>query len=506
LEVNRPLIAALLVGSIPVNAVLFRILGPRRAALIAIIGGYVVLPSVFLDQPFPGWIGFGKPNAIAAGLVLGIICFDRAALWRARPRWHDLPMLAFVLYPLTGFFNDGRLAPWDVADMIYHRATGWLVPYATGRLYFGDDEGTRQIGLGIVLGALLLVPVCAFETIMGPSWYLNGLIYGIPYHEAMVARLGGWRPEGFFGNGLELATWMALGGVMAFWLAIGRSWPSRWGPSWLPTLVLVLTAAACRGIYGYLSLGLGLIAAASTRTLRTRWVLVALALIAPVYLTLRLSGTWSARTLPELAGFTGRAGTLEWRIEAEDVVMRPVLARHPALGFGVHLWHASVVHETITHWPDGAWLSTLWEVGLVGLALSLAALHLFPSGLALARPPGRPSALGASAPAWGLVLFSILHMTDSLHNASRLLPTALIAGALVGRARNRPANRPAYPGFPPAARPAKTNRLGPNLVRLAIVLLLLATPEIFDAAWRLWTGPAPAQKAQPLAEPGRNNR
>jgi hypothetical protein len=467
LEVDRSLIRAVLIGSIPLIALLVRTLGPRRAALIAILGGYLFLPNVFL-QLVPGRIGFGKPDAIAAGLVLGIVVFDRAALGRARLRWLDLPMLAWVLYPLAGFLTEGRFAPWDVAEMIYRRTTGSLVPYAAGRLYFGDDEGTRSIGVGIVLAALVMVPVCAFETIMGPEWYLNGLIYGIPYRAEMVARLGGWRPEGFLGNGIELATWMAMGGALAFWLAIGdRAWPSRWGPSWWPPLVLVLTVAACRGLYGYVALGLGLAAAVLTRTLRTRWVLVALALVAPAYMALRISGTWSAGSLPGLVEFAGKASSIGFRIAAEDAVMRSVLARHPTLGYGVHIWNAPVVHETITTWPDGAWLLTLWEGGLVGLALSLAAIHLFPAGLALARPPGRPRPWEAGAAAWGLVLVSILHMTDSLHNPSPFLPTALIAGALAGRSLSRTKDRTYHIGPRPASRPATASRLGPGLVRLA---------------------------------------
>ena len=519
MEVNRSLIAAILAGWIPAVAVLFRLLGPRRATLIAILGGYLFLPSLFLEWPIPGAIGFGKPHAIGLGLVLGILCCDRSSLWRARPRWLDLPMVAFAISPLLGFLTGGRLAPWDVADTIFQRTTGWLVPYATGRLYFGDDEGARRIGVGVVVGALLMVPVCAFEAVLGPSWYLNGLFYGIPYREGMVARLGGWRPEGFLGNGIELATWMALGAVSASWLWGGGAWRPRRGPSWWPSLVLFLAAAACRGIYGYLTLGLGLAAALTTQALRTRWVLVALALLAPTYMTLRLGGLWDARSLPKLAGFTGRAGSVGFRIEAEDAVMKPVLARHPALGFGVPIWHAGVVRETLTRWPDGAWLSTLWEGGLLGLALSVGAMHLFPSGLALARPSSRPSRRDASSPAWGLVLFSILNMTDSLHNPSRLVPTALIAGALVGRALARPERRSGRTGTfpeylrptiaPPSRReatPTPANRPGPNLIRLAVALLLLATPEILDAAWRLWSGRAAPEVSRPSGGPIRDDR
>jgi hypothetical protein len=508
LEVHQSLIRAVLIGSIPLIALLVRILGPRRAALCAILGGYVFLPKVFLDF-IPGRIGFGKPDAIAAGLVLGIVGFDRAALGRARLRWIDLPMLAWVLYPLTGFLTESRLVPWDVAEMIYRRTTGSLVPYAAGRLYFGDDEGTRSIGVGVVLAALVLVPVCWFEALMGPEWYLNGLIYGIPYQEGLVTRAWGWRPEGFLGNGIELANWMAMGGGLAFWLAIGdRAWPSRWGPSWWPPLVLVLTVAACRGLYGYVFLGVGLAAAGLTRTLRTRWILVALALVAPVYMALRVTGTWSARNLPRLVEVVGKTESIGFRIAAEDAVMRSVLARHPALGFGVHIWNVSVVHETFTNWPDGAWLATLWEGGLVGLALALAAIHLFPAGLALARPPGRPRPWEAGSAAWGLVLGSILHMTDSLHNPAPFLPTALIAGALAGRSLSPTKNRTYHTDYRPASKPATANRLGPGLVRLALVLLVLATPEILDAAWRFWTGPAPAPapESRPSTEPSPNNR
>jgi hypothetical protein len=504
LEVHQALIRAALVGSIPLIALLVRILGPHRAVLCAILGGYVFLPNVFLPL-VPGRIGFGKPDAIAAGLVLGIVGFDRAALGRVRLRWLDLPMLAWVLYPLAGFLTEGRHVPWDVAEMIYRRTTAALVPYAAGRLYFGDDAGTRSVGVGIVLSALVLVPVCWFETVVGPEWYLNGLIYGIPYRAEMVERLGGWRPEGFLGNGIELANWMAMGGSLAFWLAIGdRAWPSRWGPSWWPPLVLVLTVAACRGLYGYVVLGLGLAAAVLTRTLRTRWVLVAMALVAPVYMALRVTGIWSAQILPRLVEFAGKSGSIGFRVAAEDAVMRSVLARHPALGYGVHIWSAPVVHETITTWPDGAWLITLWEGGLVGLALSLAALHLFPAGLALARPMGRPRPWEAGSAAWGLVLVSILHMTDSLHNPAPFLPTALIAGALAGRSLSRTRDWTYHLGPRFESEPSTANRLGPGLVRLAVVLLVLATPEILDAAWRFWTGQAPAPRA--LTDPGRNNR
>ena len=50
----------------------------------------------------------------------------------------------------------------------------------------------------------------------------------------MVDRLGGWRPEGFLGNGLELAAWMALTTVMAAWLWLRGPGGPFGLPSWPP--------------------------------------------------------------------------------------------------------------------------------------------------------------------------------------------------------------------------------------------------------------------------------
>jgi hypothetical protein len=513
LEDQWPRVLAALVGWVLLVWLLFRWLGPRRATLVAVIGGYAVLPSVYLETPLPGPIGFGKPDAIAIGLVLGIVCFDRSTLRRARPHRLDLPMLLFAAYPLTGFLTDGRAAPGDIADMIVQRGLGWLVPYVAARLYFSDGEGARRIGIAVVVAALLLVPVAAFETVMGPHWYLGGLIYGLRYQPTMVERLGGWRPEGFFGNGIHFATWMALGAVTSFWLWIGGAWRPRRGPSWWPTLVLVLASIACRGIYGYVTLGLGLASASLTRGLRTRGVLVALALVAPIYIGVRASGLWDASSLARLSAFTGRASSVGFRVQAEDSVMASVLSTHPALGFGVHIWHFEAVRATFTHWPDGWWLCTLWESGLAGLVLLLLAIHLLPAGLALSRPRGRPDRREAGSPSWGLALFTILFLIDGLHNQSPLIPAALVAGALTGQAVRRlrapndgPARGDAEQGsrtysFHRDPRPTGTPAGNPfvrNMLRLLFVLLLLATPELLDAATRFFRDRPDAPSDHPI--------
>jgi len=156
-------------------------------------------------------------------------------------------------------------------------------------------------------------------------------------------------------------------------------------------------------------------------------VLVGLAAIPIAYMAARASGLWDGGILVKMAGPTGRAGTVLFRLQAEDQIIRRVLDRNPAFGFGNYVWHGQ-----LGAWPDGSWLHVLWMGGLVGLGLQLIALHVLPAALALSKPLGRPDQRQATSPAWGLAAWCILLMVDSLHNTSYFTPSALIVGTLVG--------------------------------------------------------------------------
>jgi len=436
---------SIMFGWLTVVVALYRLLGPRLATLAAVLGGCLFLVNVQVETPLPLRIQVLKNTVTGAGILLGVLVFDRQALRGARPRWSDAPMIAYAVLPMFGLLSAGWVGASDAVDEVLQRTLCWVVPYGAGRLYFGGDDGPRAVGAGVVVATLCLVPVCLFETIMGPRWYLSGLVYGTHFVPFMVERLGGWRPEGFFNDGIALATWMALGSSVAFWMWLGRGWRLGRSPAWLPPAVLVATTIACRGVYGYIGLAIGLVATLLTQMLRTRWVICAVALIAPVYIALRVSGQWDARALVAAGErlVPGRGGTVLVRLESEDQVIVQVLGRNSVLGFGNHMWNPGEVHATFkAHWPDGWWLKVFWGGGALGLAAHLAALHLVPIGLALSRPPGRPDREEAGATAWGLALFSAVYMIDSLHNASQFMPAVLAAGSIVGWSLDRRPGRP----------------------------------------------------------------
>ncbi len=112
-----------------------------------------------------------------------------------------------------------------------------------------------------VNGGLLYVPLCIFEAVMGPRWYLAGLLYGQSPHMRMINRLGGYRPEVFLTQGIEVSTWMAMATVLAVWLAFCREGWSPWSPKvprWAPAVVLLARPRGCAvSVYGYIDLAVG---------------------------------------------------------------------------------------------------------------------------------------------------------------------------------------------------------------------------------------------------------
>jgi len=470
-------------------AVLFRAVGPRRASLVAILGGLVLLPRVgMMVGPAP----FDKRTATGLGLILGVLLFDRRALRGARARWLDLPMAAFALAPLIGLATGGPAATADVVDLAIQRGLGWIVPYIIGRLYFGDAEGARSVAVAAVSAGLVNIPICLYEEAAGPARYLSGLLYGTPYMAGMVDRLGGYRPEGFFSSGLELASWMALTSTLATWLWLGGRWRPRRIPAWLPALALIATTLSCRGVYGYLLLAVGVATAWLTGFLRTRWLVVALLILPVAYIAARTSGAWDGRLLARGADLTGRESTVGFRLAAEDELIRRVMGRDLVFGFGNYVWHSEGLR-----WPDGQWLHLLWNGGLVGLAASTGALYLVPAALALAHPRGRPGRSEALSTAWGLALWCSLHALDGLHNNGHLTPTALIGGSLVGLYLTR---RSAPKPDAPAGRREVADPPRPNFALIATIALLVAI-EVLGCQSR---GPANDEgKVQPGVGPPR---
>ena len=499
---------------VAVVPLLFRLLGPRRGALVAVVGGYLFLPYLEGPRLVPetalGTIGklklqgFGlipvtKLAATGLGLWLGVLIFDRESLRRFRPHWLDVAMVVFVGLPVVSMVANG-CEGWDSSvNQVFERLSCWASPYFVGRLYFGNGDGVRRIAAALVNGGLLYVPLCLFEILMGPRWYLAGLLYGQPPHMNMVNRLGGSRPEVFLTQGIEVSSWMAMATVLAVWLAFCRE---GWSPTiprvprWAPAVVLLLTTALCRGVYGYLDLAVGLVVAGLMQVSRSRWPLVALLIVAPMYTYARISERWDGHQLVALAGYAGRSDTVEYRLRAESQYIAKVKEHNQTWGFGgldsgIYDWWAKA-HL----WPDGWWVHIFREGGVIGLSAFSVALFLVPVGVAAFGLPARTIRRSPISPAWGLALFVALHGFDLMQNRPLIGPSGLIGGSLVGLVLlGRASTRKEQPG----SIPSDTVR---DLTRFAVVMAVLATPELLQlvtGTGRSQVEPPPSPKSPEVA-------
>jgi len=413
---------ALLVGCVPIIVALCRAIGPGRATRYAILGVYLLMPRYDPDEKLFGIFTFDKLTVAGLSLLIGVLFFDRKTLSRARPHWVDLPMLLYSISPLLGLLGGARADVTGAIDQSWRNFAEWGIPYALGRLYYADAEGPRRIAIAIVLGACCYIPFCFYEMVMGKGWYLRPLLFKIAYYEPSF-RLGGWRPEVMMTSGIELVTWMALSTVLAFWLwACRERWRARYLPAWLPPIALLLTTIACRGIYGYVLVALGLAAIALLLLTRSRWVLAPLLVGPLLYMGLRASGAWDGQELIQIAAFVGdrEASSVGFRIEKfEDPFLKEYRDHNLAFGLG-GLYMDS--------YADGWWLMLLMRGGLVTVAAHYVSF-LLPAALVLFRKSSRSPSASVEM---GLALFIILHMVDSLHNASPVAVTTLAGGALAG--------------------------------------------------------------------------
>jgi hypothetical protein len=491
---------------LPAALVLARVVGPRRAAMVAILGGYLFLPRGVRWEVL-GPISIEKRTIPGLAALLIVLAFDRRTLSRLRPSWLDLPMIALVIAPMLGAAAR-RFATFGVSvDQSWMNLTGWAIPYMIGRLYYDDADGPRRMAGSIAIGGLLYVPICWFETSAGPGWYLSGLLYGTSFYEGMVERLGGFRPEGFLGNGIEVAAWMALTTVAASWLCLSRS---GWRPFGLPpwtsavaAVVLGLTTLACRGVYGYSVLAIGLTATCLTLAMNTRLFLMALVLVAPAYIVARTSGAWDGREMREWAQKTGRSASLSMRLEQEADVLKNAPETGLVFGRG----------GPFPDWGiDSWWAGALKNEGIVGV-ITLYSAFLIPAGLVIFGPPRRFPPRSVSV---GLAMLVVLHMIHNLHNGPLIVSTQMINGTLVAAFLTRrpgPTSRarrdePA----PPRNRIADNRGPGRTLpVALGATLVVLAVVEVLGRLSRTpWVGQGPpphhslldeAKPARP-AQPG----
>jgi tetratricopeptide (TPR) repeat protein len=421
-----------LFGWVPVVILLFALLPARKAATVAELGAWLLLPPIGLL--LPGLPDYSKTTAAVVGIVLGTLFFNLQGLLAFRPRWYDLPM---VLWCLTGVFSSvhNGLGIYDGLSNSVSQFVFWGLPYFIGRLYFNNLEGQRIFTVGIVIAGLLCILPCLWEIRMSPQ--LQRHVYGI--EEGVAMRLGGFRPQLFFRHGLELGLWMSTAALSAWWLwrcgVIKRIRGIQFGAFLLPALMV--TTVLCRSTGALAILVLGLMVLWLTTRFNTKFFLAGILALGPLYVAVRIPNLWSGQHLVDFFKHTvsaERAKSLADRLNAENLLVAKAIEQ-PIFGWGG--WDRSAVYTDDDYRdaahavpPDGLWIAVLGPKGFVGLILLYIASGL-PVALFLRRFPVRLWSDPRVAPATLVATLVGLSLVDNLFNGSVSVALVTLAGGLI---------------------------------------------------------------------------
>ncbi|MEX2217572.1 MAG: hypothetical protein WD749_02335 [Phycisphaerales bacterium] len=429
---NLPVTIALL-GWIPVVFGLFVLLPARRAVVVSFVTGALFLPVGGFS--LPGLPDYTRATATPMLCLAAVFLFDGTRLVRFRPSLLDLPMLAFCTVPLASSLTSFGIGPkglYDGASAVVHSTIVWGVPYFIGRLYLDDLAAHKGLAVGMLVGALIYVPLCLFEIRMSPQ--LHYMLYGYhPHSFVQHMRQDGYRPMVFMGHGLAVGLWMAvcsLIGVWLWWTGAVRTLLNV--PLRFSVPVLLVTLVLCKAIGVLLILAVAGGALFAAKWLRMRTALAVLALVPLLYIADRMAGSPATRQFIAVAAAISpdRASSLETRIVNEEALAARALQR-PVFGWAG--WGDSRVKDeegndvSIT---DGLWVIFLGINGVVGLG-ALLGWHLLPP-LAVIRRVA-PGGLGSAAAAPALALSVVLLMVaiDALPNSPHNPVYTMISGGLV---------------------------------------------------------------------------
>lgn len=422
------LIFVALVGWIPVCLTLFVVLPARQATIASVIGAWLFLPPVSI--PIALLPDYDKSMAAVVGIILATLIFQPHRLLSFRPHWFDLPILIWCLCPIASSLSND-LGLYDGLSASLATTVRWGLPYLIGRLYFGDQEGLRDLTIGIVIGGLLYVLPCIYEIRMSPM--LQVKIYGTGGWEGM--RMGGYRPKVFFATGLELGMWMTAVSLTTVWLWKSRSL-TRIGAYPVGSMIMPLlvgTTIMCRSTGALLLMLSGLSTLWLCTRFNAKFFMWALLLVAPVYYTVRIPNYWTGKEFTDLIGPVlgeERVASFEYRLRNENLLARKAMER-PTWGWGGwgrnRVYDASGRDISIT---DGMWIIQLGVFGFVGL-ISWTAVLLLPSFLFVIRYPVRSWATPEVGPLAALATLLGIYIIDCLMNAFGNLVYGVTAGGLI---------------------------------------------------------------------------
>lgn len=431
-----PLVPITMFGWIPVVIGLFSQFKPRHAVIISFITAWLFLPIA--EYPLPGMPNYTKMSATCWGIFIAALLFDNRTILSFKPSWWDLPIMAWCLCPLCSSLSNG-LGIYDGVATVFRYTVTWGFPYLIGRIYFSHLKGMKEFAMGILIGGVVYIPLCLFESRMSPQ--LHYWCYGFYQNSfAQTYRWGGWRPMVFMEHGLMVGVWMISATLIGWWLwktgAVRKI--HKISAPWI-VIPLFVTTMMVRSTGAILLLCLGAGILWVTFKIKRNILIIVLILMPLGYMATRSTGLWTGYALQAYIAShlnEDRAYSLWFRMENENILAEKALAR-PVFGWGgwgrARVYNEEGEDVSVT---DGLWIIVLGQNGLFGLTALSAAL-LLPIVNLLRHYSAKQWANAAVAPCAVLAVLLGLYMIDSLLNAMVNPIFMVAAGGLAGIRKER---------------------------------------------------------------------
>lgn len=412
----------------------------------------VLIPYLFMPVPLSGQGPINLP---------GLPPLDKAAvplltllmiLWAKKVKVEYLPRyrftvffaLAFLLYPLaTALANSDRLVfgPTSLPGLTLKDAVSMTtsyfirtyVPFVVGFTLLRSNEAHKELVKLIFIFGLIYSVLMLWEVRMSPQ--LHSKLYGyFPHDWRQQVRMGGFRPVVFLGHGLLVAMFGCIVAICTYTLWRAKHPILRSKGMWVfgyITLVLLLCKTYSAVIY--LLLFLAVVVPFRSPKMRLR-IAAGIAMFVLMFPIVR-----HQLPLADIADFFAdinedRASSLQFRFYHEDQLLERALERK---WFGWGSWGRNRVRDPVTgrdlSVTDGRWILVFGQFGWLGYIGSFGLL-LYPI-LTLSRTVRKGNIEEYSEYTFALVMILAVIAVDQIPNASVNSFVLLLAGAVLGRAK-----------------------------------------------------------------------
>ena len=194
-----------LIAWIPICTLLFAFMTPVRAATLAYLGGWLLLPAMAI--PIEGFWDFDKILATNCGVALGQLLFCSGQLRGYKVSLADVAVVAFAGGTFFSSIANG-LGVYDGVASFGHKLLYYAVPFLVGRVCLKDRRSLLEAAEFIVYGAALYAILAVWEWRISPRIHIT--LYGVfPHSWSQHYRWGFFRPIVCFPHALGLGIFMA---------------------------------------------------------------------------------------------------------------------------------------------------------------------------------------------------------------------------------------------------------------------------------------------------------